>query len=335
MREDIKNEDVANLYLSGKSMKEIAKIYNVSTATIRNRLDKCGINRRNASESHTIHKIDEKEMIEIYLNGMNLLELGEKYGVAYGTIKLRLLRNNVKLRTKSESKILEFKDYNPNKHGRKYFLNHEYFKTWSKNMAYIVGFLSADGYISDGGYLRIALQEQDVDLLHKINKELDSTYEVKRVMKKCGEKYYPSCELLISSKHMINDLIEIGVTQRKSFTVTMDKVPNEYKLDFIRGYFDGDGSVGEQWTKKSKTPMLRTRFFSGSEKMMSQIVEELYNHGVPSVSVKKYKDRNLYHILYSQLSSKKIYNLFYGDNPEIFLKRKKEKFDEILKKQIP
>ena len=66
----------------------------------------------------------------------------------------------------------------------------------------------------------------------------------------------------------------------------MDKVPSEYKLDFIRGYFDGDGSVGEQWTKKSKIPMLRTRFFSGSEKMMCQIVEELYKNGVPKVGVK-------------------------------------------------
>ena len=335
MKKDIKNEDIVNLYLGGKTMKEIANIYNVSICTIRNRLNKCNISRRSRSESHTIHNIDEKEMIELYLSGKNLLELGEKYGVTYGTIKYRLLRNNIKLRTRSESKMNEFKKHNPNKHSRKYFLNHEYFKTWTKNMAYIVGFLSADGYISDHGYLRITLQEQDIDLLYKINKELDSTYEIKTPMKKCGEKYYPSCELIIFSKHITEDLINIGVTQRKSLTVTMDKVPNEYKLDFIRGYFDGDGSVGEQWAKQSKTPMLRTRFCSGSEKMMVQIVEELHRHGVKKVNVRKSKGKNLYNIEYSQLASKKIYSLFYGDNPEIFLKRKREKFDKILKKQMP
>lgn len=335
MRHNIKNKDIADLYLSGKNMREIAEIYNVSVSTVRNRLDEYGINRRNRSESHTVHNIDEDEMIKLYLSGKNLIELGEKYGVAYGTIKLRLLRNNIQLRTKSESKKLEFKEHDPNKHGRKYFLNHKYFKTWSKNMAYIVGFISADGYISDNGCLRISLQEQDIDLLHKINKELESTYEVKTVMKKCGEKYYSSCELLISSKHMTDDLINIGVTQRKSLTVTMDNIPSEYKLDFIRGYFDGDGSVGEQWSKKSKTPMLRVRFCSGSQKMMLQVVEELYKHGVPKVNVRKVKNKNLYNIDYSQLSSKKIYNLFYTDNPEIFLKRKKEKFDNILKKQLP
>ena len=69
--------------------------------------------------------------------------------------------------------------------------------------------------------------------------------------------------------------------------------------------------------------------------MMLQVVEELYKHGVPKVNVRKAKNKNLYNIDYSQLSSKKIYNLFYTDNPEIFLKRKKEKFDNILKKQLP
>ena len=331
----IDNEDIVRLYLDGMIMSDIANMYGVSTSTIRNRLDKCNIKRRNASESHTIHKIDEQEMINLYLKGMNLIELGEKYNVSYGTIKNRLLKNQIKLRSRSESKLLEHRNHSPNKHGRKYYLNHKYFQTWSSNMAYITGFLSADGYIKDTGVVKISLQEADKELLYMINKELESTYNINFLLKKCGDKQHLSCELLIHSIHMVRDLVNIGVTPRKSLTVNMDKIPCEYRLDFIRGYFDGDGSVGEQWSKKSKIPMIRTRFCSGSEKMMYQIVQELSCHGVPPVNVKKSKGKNLYNIEYSQRASKKIYNIFYKNNPSIFLRRKKDKFENILKKQMP
>lgn len=330
---DIDNKEIAKLYLSGKTMKEIAEIYNVSIPTIKNRLDKENVKRRTSSEVHKKYKFNEEEMIQLYLSGKNLIELGQKYNVGYVTIKLRLVEHGVKLRTRSESKKIEFQEYNPNKHGRKFFLNHKYFQNWNKNMAYIVGFLSADGYVSNKGTLKITLQEKDIELLYKINKELESSYPVKKLLSKCGDKYHPSCELLINSKHMVNDLINIGVTQRKSFTIRMDDIPNKYRIDFIRGYFDGDGSVGEQWSKKSKKPMLRVRIFSGSQKLLYQIVQELYLFHVPMVNVRKSKGKELYNIEYSQKASEIIYNLFYGDNPEIYLTRKRIKFEEILEKQ--
>ena len=112
----------------------------------------------------------------------------------------------------------------------------------------------------------------------------------------------------------------------------MSLIPNEYKLDFIRGYFDGDGSIGEQWAKRSKTPCMRVRFATGSETLAYEIVEELEKYGVKRVNISKSKDSQIYNIEYSQKASKKIYELFYKD-ATIFLQRKKDKFDSIIKKQ--
>lgn len=132
---------------------------------------------------------------------------------------------------------------------------------------------------------------------------------------------------------MVKDLIDLGIVNKKSFILTMDKIPDEFKLDFIRGYFDGDGTIGEQWTTKSKTPMMRTRFCSGSKTLANQIVDHLETLGVNRVNVRKDSRKELYNIEYSQNASKKIYELFYGDSSLIYLNRKKNKFDSIIEKQ--
>ena len=42
---------------------------------------------------------------------------------------------------------------------------------------------------------------------------------------------------------MDQESINLGGKEKKSLDCHFPKVPNEYLRDFIRGYFDGDGSV--------------------------------------------------------------------------------------------
>lgn len=267
-----------------------------------------------------------------YLNNTGLTELSKKYNVAPSTIKKALIDYGVKLRTRSEVKRLEDIKNPCLGNGRKYTLNFDYFKTWSREMAYIVGFIGADGNISKYNRLKITLQEQDKQILDDISKALSYSGEINSITIKLNGKVYKACELSIVSKYLAQSLIDIGITPRKSFTLSMSLIPNEYKLDFIRGYFDGDGSIGEQWAKRSKTPCMRVRFATGSETLAYEIVEELEKYGVKRVNISKSKDSQIYNIEYSQKASKKIYELFYKD-ATIFLQRKKDKFDSIIKKQ--
>lgn len=279
--------------------------------------------------------LDVEEIIRMYtVEEKTLGEIGRILGVSYGTVKHRLVTNNIPVRNRKECKALRDRTYPCIGNGRKHFMNFDYFKTWSRNMAYIVGFLSADGYIGkDNSFFRIALQEGDIDILEKIKEEIGYTGEIKKTKHKVNEKEFPTATLIVSSKYVVNDLVKIGIENNKSFTTNMDNVPDEYRLDFIRGYFDGDGTVGEQWTKKSKIPMLRVRICSGSEKMLIQIVEHLEKLGVKRVKTHKDPRRNLYDIAYSQNASKQIYKLFYEDESLICLDRKKEKFKDILRRQ--
>lgn len=266
-----------------------------------------------------------------YLSNIGLVELAKKYGVAPETLKKALKDYGIQIRTRSEVKRLQDKKDN-NGNGRKHQLDFNYFKTWSSEMAYIVGFIGADGSISDGHRMRISLQYQDGHFLEEIKKRLNYTGPINYPKAKIKGKEYDTSELSITSKALCESLIEIGITPRKSHTISMSLIPEEYRLDFIRGYFDGNGSIGEQWTKRSKTPVMRTRFFTGSETLAKEIIDELEKLGVKRVNYHKEKNKNMYSILYSQNASKKIYELFYKEEG-LHLTRKKAKFDEIIKKQ--
>ena len=93
--------------------------------------------------------INEKEICEKYENGYTILELSKMYNVSTIVIKDRLKRNNISIRSNSESH-------------RKYSLDENYFDIIdTPNKAYILGFICADGCVSDRNELIIGLSLKD------------------------------------------------------------------------------------------------------------------------------------------------------------------------------
>ena len=74
--------------------------------------------------------------------------------------KIKKLDKNIKSQIQSEN-------------ARKYNINQDYFKTWSNNMAYILGFWYADGCIYGGKMFDITLHKKDKYIIKKIAQELD------------------------------------------------------------------------------------------------------------------------------------------------------------------
>ena len=210
----------------------------------------------------------------------------------------------------------------------KHNLNKEYFKNIdTEEKAYWLGFIAADGCVykmSKNAYrLQINLSYKDIEHLELFNKCLESDYKIN--VKKL--KNSDICELKIASKQLTDDLIELGITPNKSLKVEMPNIDIDLIPHFIRGYFDGDGCI-----TYSETP---TRFrykFSivGGESMLESINTymnqdiEIYtiNHSdaLDLCTSNKQKIINIYHYLY--------------DNANIYLTRKKEKFDYILSRFV-
>ena len=89
--------------------------------------------------------------------------------------------------------------------------NEKYFKTWSIEMAYFLGFICADGHLATHrNMLSIQLHTKDKYILENFKKFLN--YD--------GNIYLrtdlPSANLWIISKEITQDLMNFGLTRHKS-----------------------------------------------------------------------------------------------------------------------
>ncbi|WP_245947394.1 LAGLIDADG family homing endonuclease [Bacillus taeanensis] len=104
-------------------------------------------------------------------------------------------------------------------------------------MAYILGFFTAAGVIVKE-LQTVSFSQKEKTILEEIKKELGSNQPL-YVNKNTGVYM-----LNLHSKIMKEDLMEIhGFTPNKSHSVVFPKVPERYLHHFVRGYFDGDGSI--------------------------------------------------------------------------------------------
>jgi len=125
-------------------------------------------------------------------------------------------------------------------------LNERFFERInSEESAYILGLLYADGSINDNRHtIRIELQARDIDILEKICKSM-SLYRKPRLIKSKHPRRQDTVRLDCYSKKVKEDLINLGCNIRKTFTICLpiEHVSKKYMPHFIRGYFDGDGSI--------------------------------------------------------------------------------------------
>jgi len=115
--------------------------------------------------------------------------------------------------------------------------------------AYFLGLLAADGNISPRlTAVRIALKETDKAILESFRSFLgEDAPELKtKISKVRGKKANPQKVLVLSRKAMVTDLMSFGITPNKSHTLELSCELGELKKDFLRGVWDGDGSVTQR-----------------------------------------------------------------------------------------
>lgn len=217
--------------------------------------------------------------------------------------KIKKLDKNIKSQIQSEN-------------ARKYNINQDYFKTWSNNMAYILGFWYADGCIYGGKMFDITLHKKDKYIIKKIAQELDYQGPILDYVDR------QACRINFSCKVIYNDLIALRGTERKSKTLQFPNIPIEFLPDFIRGYFDGDGSV---YNVKGKR--INTNFACGSNKFLQSLLQLLKKEaGIEGGSISIANQS----LTFGKKDSIKLGNYIYQNNPELYLLRKYEKFKQYL-----
>jgi len=221
---------------------------------------------------------------------------------------------------------------------RTYGLNENFFSDLTSTSVYWLGFIMADGNVMDNKHihsLKVQLAEKDIDHLEKLKKDLIYSGPITRrdphVMTAKGRSYQATAShtLKITSKKLTGDLITLDCVPNKTQfgTQISDKIPKELVRHFIRGYFDGDGSIVLDKTRgkrKESLPQISI-FILGSEKILNQIVDYVHSQlGVtrPSLS----KRQGVFCIKWAgNLQCLKIFEWLYED-ADRFLDRKYEKY---------
>jgi hypothetical protein len=121
-------------------------------------------------------------------------------------------------------------------------------KIETEEQAYWLGFLYADGSItaSDRHVLELTLKEEDYLHLVKFQTFLKTNAPVVKRISRCNGKEFKSFRICAYNKKIVEDLIRLGCFPRKSLSLrfpSYGQVPKHLVNHFVRGYFDGDGSI--------------------------------------------------------------------------------------------
>ncbi len=217
---------------------------------------------------------------------------------------------------------------NENSGKRVHSVNKKFFRKWSPNMAYILGFTCADGCV----YQRTLSWElsnkfvSDKLLLQRFNEELSSNYPI--------EERSKSYRLRINSFSLIEDINLFGIIPNKTKVLKFPEVPNCQLRHFIRGFLDGDGWIITR-VRKNGGKEICVGFSNGSLDFMNGLIYSLRNTlGISNFNLRERnkvtKKGNValtYQLEFYSHNALKIINfLFEGLNKEdLFLKRKFEK----------
>ncbi len=207
--------------------------------------------------------------------------------------------------------------------GVKYYCNEKLFERWSPEMAYLLGYIYADGSLEDASYLRgkyLRLTSADMELILLTKQILDSAHSIVRIKPKTPKHKWKYL-LRIGSHKIYDDLTKLGLYPNKSLTMQLPDIPKKHIQHFVRGYFDGDGHVSIT-KNRDKFSKLIVVFISGSSDFLKALAELLCYELDLKIN-KIYKGwHNSYRLAYSTNDSVKIFKYLYSDSKNVFLSRK-------------
>lgn len=289
---------------------EIAKRINRNDTTIGRFLKKNGLH---TSYNRLFTNNEIKQILELYKNGATGKEIMDQFDkVKCPETILRIVKQH---------------GGKPRKCGIQVKWNTSYFHNIdTEQKAYFLGLWLADGNIhkqkrkTEQYIIQIALKNKDKYIIENFKQEIQSDNVISYYEKR------DECHFAISSVEMAHDLMLHGVFPNKSTKEELtDTVSDELFHHYIRGIFDGDGTV---FFERGNPRYLRFGFY-GSHKIVEQIHQ--YLRAKIDISDNKVYDKET--VSFSNYGKYNdvvnFYNLIYKD-ATVFLTRKKDKFDQYI-----
>lgn len=178
----------------------------------------------------------------------------------------------------------------------------------TEEKAYWLGFLTADGYVSNKNDIELALKESDKEHIKAFKEAIDSQHKISKKKAVLQGKEFYSYRINIRDAEISNDLKKYGLNNNKSYNafIPIEKIPKDLIRHYIRGIFDGDGSI------YSIPNGYNISIISGSGQMSKDLIYITNKH--LGFKLKPKMSRNLYEVrLFDQFKVKTFLDWLYKD----------------------
>ena len=228
---------------STKTIKEIAKIYSVHRVTV-NKWKKFhglvgAVKERSATKISTTlnNAIENGELEKLWQDGLTHVQIAKKLGTNHTTLLKYMRKNGVQRSLKLRA---------PNRGSTKYYVNEDFFENIdTEEKAYVLGFWAADGWMHVRA-LFIAVSEEDLEFLTMIKNIIPTDAPIVTKTKKSEFNRKRLSILSLARKKMYQDIQKLGYTDQKAENMVFPDIPKKLYKHFIRGFWDGDGYIGER-----------------------------------------------------------------------------------------
>jgi DNA-binding CsgD family transcriptional regulator len=252
----------------GRTPAEIGASIGVSQRNVRAYLHKHGVTRR----EHLANLLTESSLRQAYIEqGRTPDAISAEIGVSRATVHSYLRQYDIPLRPQG----YHLRRYNAISSAGFEDLTTDWHTYW-------VGFLAADGYIraDDREHaVHLRLKASDAHHLAALKEGLCAEAPVQYL----PNRGYPAAQLILRDHALVAALIQWGVTPNKSMNLSWpERLPDMLIPAYIRGYFDGDGTVYQRQRSSTNSTWRETvcRFISGSKSFLDRLADELTQRGI-------------------------------------------------------
>lgn len=194
--------------------------------------------------------------------GKSLIDIAKEFNCTRQYIFKLLKKYDIPTRNKSEARKIAIKNrklkFERDLWGRKetvylgaWTINKSFFKFWTPQMAYVLGFIYADGNLSEGkkrnpnlrnssASLRCSIEQKSPEILEKIKSLMGCDKRLYKIKNRPRGYIY---RLDLNDEEIYEDLLRLGLMPAKSLKLQFPEIPPDCVRHFIRGCWDGDGSV--------------------------------------------------------------------------------------------
>lgn len=320
--EKIPIERIIEVLPNCKSLSDLFKFFNISTQTYHYKQMKEILNKNNLiipkyPGNNFRNDVTKEILNDLYIDKkISIKDISKRLKSDPNFISKKLTEYGIVKRTMSE--IVRKHDFNEN-----------YFNILNNESAWVIGLLASDGCIhNDTGISLSQSGTNGLKIMEYVKNILNFTGPVYTNTKVKKKSHNIRHAIVLNSSQTVSKLSEYNIVQRKSLIYEFPEKLIPWLYPFLRGYIDGDGSIGIHRNKVKNGISLHLDIsFLGTKKFIDRCQELI---PISAYKCQEKRNRNCWKLRWRGVNALTLGKLLYDDN-ELYTYYKKEKYLDFIK----